>query len=191
VIVTTEGRAAATTAVMSEGSVRDAATTAFAVGAAEAGCEPPRATERRAVVEADARTADRRHEASTVLMPRPPERRVGDATAGLDGPDGAQAAPGADVASGVGGSAIACQVVCAGAAGWELVGVVSKGFMSRLLRSGVSRSRRRVVVTNMEATGPERNVRIRWGIGNARGSQSASRVESVVARLAGGPADDT
>jgi hypothetical protein len=168
VIVTTEGRAAATTAVMSVGSERVAATTAFAVGTAEEGCEPPRATERRAVVEAEARTADRRHAASTGLMPRPPERRGDDATAGLEGLAGAQAAPGADAASGVGGSAIACHDVCAGAAGWESVGVVSKGFMSRLLGSGVSGSRRRVVVTSMEAPGPERNVRIRLESERAR-----------------------
>jgi hypothetical protein len=168
VIVTTDGRAAATTAAMSAGSVRVAVTTAFAVGAAEAGWEPPRAAERRAVVETEARVADRRHAARTVLMPRPPERRGGDPTAAPDGAAGAQAAPGADAASGVGGSAIACHDACAGAAGRESVGVVSKGFISRLLGSGVSRSRRRVVVTSMEATGPERNVRIDWNRRRAR-----------------------
>jgi len=165
--VTTDGRAAATTAVMSPGSVRVLATTALAVGAADAGCEPPTATERRAVVEAEARTADRRHAARTVLISRPPRSRGGDGSAGLEGLvglEGAQAAPGADAASGVGGSAIACHDVCAGAARWESVGAVSKGFMSRLLGSGVSRSRRRVVMTLMEATGPERNVRIPWAV---------------------------
>jgi hypothetical protein len=104
------------------------ATTAFGVVAVEAGREPT-AAERSAVVDAEARVADRRHAARTVRMPRPAERRGGDGAAApaRHGPEEPDAVPGADVAA-LGESAIACEDVCAGSARRGSVGVVSNGF---------------------------------------------------------------
>ena len=113
VIVTTDGRAAATTAVMSSVVGRVAVTTAFGVAVPAAGREPPTATETSATVDAEASVG--RQEARREDGPelRPSERRGVDASAGLAG---LSAAPGADAVAGVGGSAIACHDVCAGSA---------------------------------------------------------------------------